>query len=267
MSSISSLTPTICSLMKIDPPLNSTAESLKIVQDYAANILGEKVVEKILIYAPDAIGLSLYNDFKDDFITVESIAPLKVLLKAELPTYTPVCFGSMFTGASPEVHGIKKYEKPVLKCDTLFDALSRANKKVAIVAVTNSSIDLIFKKRAIDYYSLEYDPQVNEMTQLLIEEKDYDFILVYNQEYDDIMHASTPRDPKALDAFRNHLSAFNKISNTFNQRLQKKNRAIVFAPDHGTHLDANTGKGAHGTDLKEDIEVNHFWGIYNKNNN
>jgi hypothetical protein len=33
----------------------------------------------------------------------------------------------------------------VLACDTVFDALVRAGKKVAIVAVRDSSIDLIFR--------------------------------------------------------------------------------------------------------------------------
>src|SRR5258706_14345046 len=54
-------------------------------------------------------------------------------------------------------HGIKRYERPVLSCDTIFDALARAGKKVAIVAVRDSSIDLIFRERPIDYFSPTYD--------------------------------------------------------------------------------------------------------------
>ena len=41
---------------------------------------------------------------------------------------TPVCFGTMYTGAQPAVHGIQKYEKPVIQIDTIFDALIRAGK-------------------------------------------------------------------------------------------------------------------------------------------
>ncbi|MBN1682733.1 hypothetical protein JW865_04180 [Candidatus Bathyarchaeota archaeon] len=248
--------------MKVESPWSSLAEPSEIILNYAERVVGKDIIEKTFIYAPDAIGTSLYNDYKDQFKEVESICPFKIELNAELPTYTPVCFGSMFTGSPPEVHGIKKYEKPVLKCDTIFDTLSRANKKVAIVAVKNSSIDTIFKNRNIDYYSLEYDPQVNEMTDLLILGQNYDFILTYNQEYDDVMHSTTPRDPLALKAFNNHLKAFTKLANSFNKKNRKYNRIIVFAPDHGTHIDATTGKGSHGTDLPEDVEVNHFWGIF-----
>ena len=46
----------------------------------------------------------------------------------------------------------KKYDKPVLRCETIFDSLVNAGKKVAIVAVRNSSIDSIFRERTIDYY-------------------------------------------------------------------------------------------------------------------
>ncbi len=48
MTSISSLTPTICALMKIDAPYNSTVEPLRIVLDNAKNILGKKAYASVL---------------------------------------------------------------------------------------------------------------------------------------------------------------------------------------------------------------------------
>ncbi len=35
---------------------------------------------------------------------------------------------TMYTGAQPAVHGITAYAKPVIKIDTIFDALIRAGK-------------------------------------------------------------------------------------------------------------------------------------------
>jgi predicted AlkP superfamily phosphohydrolase/phosphomutase len=69
------------------------------------------------------------------FREVVSFAPIEISLQSVTPPKTPVCFASLFTGAAPDQHGIRKYEKPVLKCDTLFDALIRAGKRGAIVAV------------------------------------------------------------------------------------------------------------------------------------
>jgi hypothetical protein len=76
------------------------------------------------------------------------------------------------------------------------------------------------------------------------------------------MHASTPEDPKALEAFRRHLKSFETLASAFNKRYVSSNRVVVFAPDHGTHIDPATGKGSHGSDAPEDVDVNHFWGVY-----
>jgi predicted AlkP superfamily phosphohydrolase/phosphomutase len=108
-------------------PSASVSQPIVVVLNAASKSLG-KHVEKALIYAPDAIGEGLRRDYAKLFDPVEKIAPIEVAIRAVLPTYTPVCFSSMFTGAPPETHGIRKYEKPVLGCDTLFDALARAGK-------------------------------------------------------------------------------------------------------------------------------------------
>ena len=265
MSSIASVTPTICSLMCIEPPKVSTSKPVAAVLAAASRTLRGECVDRVLIYAPDAIGLGLRRDYATLFSGVEKVAPIEVAMKSVLPTYTPVCFSSMFTGAPPEVHGVRRYEKPVLGCDTLFDALARAGKKTAIVAVKDSSIDLIFRNRKIDYYTEEYDPQVESRVLKILDAANYDFILAYHQEYDDLMHASTPRDPKALEAFRRHLKSFETLASAFNKRYVSSNRVVAFTPDHGTHIDPATGKGTHGTDTPDDVDVNHFWGVYRGN--
>jgi hypothetical protein len=150
----------------------------------------------------------------------------------------------------------------VLECDTLFDALARAGKRVAIVAVKDSSIDLIFRGRPIDYYTEEYDPEVEERVLRLLNEDAHDLILAYHQGYDDAMHGSTPTSPDAIKAFRGHLRTFERFAEAFTERYGDRNRLIAFLPDHGTHVDPESGKGSHGTDSPEDMEVRHFWGVY-----
>lgn len=75
-----------------------------------------------------------------------------------MPSVTPVSFGTMYTGAMPEVHGIRCYSKPVIKIDSLFDSLRRSGKRVALVAVVNSSMAKIFEERDIDYYLYRMTP-------------------------------------------------------------------------------------------------------------
>ncbi len=116
-------------------------------------------VQKSLVFAPDAIGAGLFEKHRSMFDEVLLHAPLRVSLRSVFPPKTPICWASMFTGAPPEVHGIRKPEKPVLQCDTLFDALVRAGKKVAIIAVADSSMERIFRERDLDYFAEPYDPQ------------------------------------------------------------------------------------------------------------
>ena len=258
MYGIDSVTPTVCDLMKINPPKGASAKSIKEILEAAKG----KQIEKIMLFAPDAIGEWLFQRHRDEFAPVIKEAPIQIPVRSMTPSYTPVCYGSMFTGMKPQEHGITKYMKPVLKVETIFDAASKAGKKVALVAVKDCSIDLIFRERKIDYYTEKYDPEVNQRVLELLEKQDYDLIVAYNQEYDDLMHDSTPTDPEAIEAFRRHLKAFKKLADAFNKRYQDRNRVIAFLPDHGTHVDPETGKGSHGTESPDDMEVRHFWGVY-----
>lgn len=265
MQLITSITPTISDLMGFPSPKLSTNEVIQSIINSAKSTLGDKKVEKCFVYAPDALGEALFRDFSTEYAPVIRLAPVNVLLRSVLPPKTPVCFASMFTGAVPEAHGIRKYEKPVLSCDTIFDALVRAGKKVAIVAVKDCSISIIFKNRAIEYFVEEYDSQVNDRLLKLFKNEDYDFILAYNQEYDDSLHKTVPRSEESLKAMRNHINSFEHLAQDFLKQYEQFTRLILFSPDHGAHIDSSTGKGDHGLDIPEDMEVRSFWGIYDKN--
>ena len=262
MYGIDSVAPTVCALMGVQPPRGSTAEPIAKVIEYMEETLVGEPLEKALLYAPDAIGEWLYQMHRGEFRGVLEAAPIEVQVLSMKPSVTPVCYGSMFTGLKPVGHGITRYEKPVLECDTLFDALARAGKRVAIVAVRGSSIDLIFRGRPIDYYTEEYDPEVEERALGLLSGDAHDLVLAYHQGYDDAMHGSTPTSPEALEAFRGHLRTFERLAEAFDESCGDRNRLLAFLPDHGTHVDPVTGKGSHGTDGPEDMEVRHFWGVY-----
>lgn len=260
---ITSITSTICSLYGISPATYADPEILENVILGAQNEFNENCIDKCLIYAPDAIGTILYEDYKSCFEPVLKHAPLAASLCSVMPPKTPVCFASMFTGALPKVHGIQAYQKPVLKCDTIFDALVRAGKYAAIVAVENSSIDKIFRNRSIDYFSEKYDEQVTNRALEIIQDEKYDFILVYHQEYDDALHSTTPRSSLALQALRNHIRSFDILAEACKKHWRKHNSLVVFAPDHGAHIDSVTSKGTHGENIPEDMLVTHFFG-YNQ---
>ena len=262
---ISSITPTICRLMGIRPPEISTSDVLTTVINRAHRTIGGENIEKCLVFAPDAVGEYLFRDFAAEFEPVVRLAPLQVPLMSFFPPNTPVCFASMFTGAPPEAHGIRKYERPVLTSDTLFDALAREGKKVAIAAVAGCSVSLIFLNRPIDYFIEENDSKVNERVLKLLGGEDYDFILAYNQGYDDALHRTTPSSEEAIEAMRRHIASFEELAEAFLTRYRGHKRLVLLAPDHGAHVSPETGKGAHGLDIPDDMEIRTFWGMYGTN--
>jgi len=171
-------------------------------------------------------------------------------------------FASIFTGAQPEVHGIHSYTKPVLECDTFFDALARENNKVAIVSVKNSSIDLIVRNRDVSYFSEDDDHAVAERTLEVIRGDEYDAIVAYQADYDDNLHQSEPFSEICIQALVQHIQDFKRIAEVANMHWKDKGHVVAFAPDHGAHINPSTGKGDHGLEIPEDMDIFHCYGIY-----
>lgn len=258
---IGGVTRTVCSLLGIGCADESVEASFASVTD-RARALGIEQCQRVLLYAPDAIGLHLCAAFPEMIAPVAQEASIAVQLRAVVPPVTPVCFATMFTGKPPSIHGIGKYEKPVLRCKTLFDRLIGAGKRVAIVAVQDSSIDRIFRERRLDNFSEKYDAEVTQRTLQLLAADKHDFVLVYHQEYDDTLHRTTPSAPEAIDAMRRHVASFVRLARAVEQYWGGYDRLIGFVPDHGGHVHPETGKGTHGIDTQEDMDVQHFYGVF-----
>jgi hypothetical protein len=240
--------------MGIEPPSVCTAPPLEAVLKAAAG-----PVERVLVYGADAIGRVFLDNQPDLKKRLLAASDVQVELRSMIPPKTPVCFASMFTGAAPEVHGIRKYERPVLSCDTLFDALARAGKRAVIVAVKDCSMDIIFRNRPIDYFSEEDDAAVLARTLSLLDDDRHDFVVSYNQEYDDTLHRTRHDGPEALVAAGRHVETFVRLWQATEEHWSGHARALLFVSDHGAHFDAAKGKGDHGEDIPEDMEVTHFW--------
>jgi len=248
--------------MGIEPPALSRGPPLSEVMRASKQSFGPRPVKKCLVYGADAVGSALFNRRKSAFIQVTRHAPVRVQLSSVFPPKTPVCFASIFTGAPPRAHGIRKYERPVLTCDTLFDALARRGKKVAIVAVKDCSMSIIFRGRKVSYFTETYDEEVIEKGLRLLASGSHDFIVVYNQGYDDVMHKTQPESPRALRALYRHFVSFVRLATEMKSVWSDEDAALVWLTDHGAHIDPVTGKGTHGERIPEDMTVNEFFGFY-----
>ena len=248
--------------MEIEPP-KCAAEADERLCAYIDEKFGKERADRVFMYNPDAIAQWIYEKYPEFFVQANSHADIEIPYQTVMPSVTPVCFGTMYTGAQPAVHGIQKYEKPVIRIETVFDALIKAGKKVAIVATTKCSIANIFLERELDYYIYSTCAEVNAKAAELIVTDKYDFIVVYNGNYDACMHKNGPESPIALSELRANVHVFAMFSEMIKEHWKNHNTLVGFAMDHGCH-EIDGGCGSHGLDMEEDLNIVHLYKAYPK---
>ncbi len=256
---ISSVKNTALSLMGLPTSPESESENKVLVQ-LLKKKLGNEKCDRAVFYNPDAVALWLFQKYTEKFTDALLCSDVALPMLSFMPSVTPVCFASMYSGVSPDVHGIKRYEKPVLTVETVFDCFIKQGKKAAIVSTSKDSISLIFLEREMDYYIYDTVDEVNEKALSLIEEDIYDLIVIYNGNYDGTMHKFGPEAPESFKALEDNLAFYCKMVDEINSKWKKHNVFYGFMTDHGCH-EIDGGCGSHGLDMEEDMNVIHFYGI------
>lgn len=226
----------------------------------AGKKLGGKPVDRVVIYNPDAVALWVYQKYTAMFADAALCSDAALPMLSVMPSVTPVCFASMYSGVMPDIHGIKRYEKPVLTVNTVFDSYINAGKKAAIVSTSNDSISVIFLNRDMEYFIFDTPEEVNEKALSLIEEDRFDLIVIYNGNYDGTMHKFGPEAPESLAALEKNISFYSEMVEKIGSEWKNHSVLYGFCPDHGCH-EIDGGCGSHGLDMEEDMNVIHFYGI------
>jgi len=244
----------------IDAPKYAAAPCPELTE-YVDTALAGKKADRIFMYNPDAIAQWIYEKYPQLCKEVTAKTDLAIPFCTVMPSVTPVCFGTMYTGAQPEVHGIRRYEKPVIKLDSLFDALIRAGKKPAIVASSKCSMGKIFLEREMDYFIYDTLEEINAKAAELIIQDKYDFLVVYNGNYDSLMHKFGPEGLEALCELRANSEAFAMFDDLIQKHWSAHDTLVAFAMDHGCHeIDGNCG--SHGLDMEEDLNILHRYKVH-----
>ena len=149
--SLDTLCAALAGAMGIDAP-NQAAAPNETLSEYVKEKLNGACADRLFMYNPDAIAQWVYEKYPQLFTEATKYTDVSLPFQTVMPSVTPVCFGTMYTGTQPKVHGIRKYEKPVIKTDSLFDAMIRAGKKCAIVAENQCSMAMIYLERKMDYF-------------------------------------------------------------------------------------------------------------------
>jgi len=261
-SSLDSICATLAYAMGIDPPKYAAQQNWDLAT-YIDKKLEKKRADRVVMYNPDAIAQWIYEKYPHFFDDVKKHIDVEIPLAAVMPSVTPVCFGTMYTGVQPEVHGIQKYEKPIITIDTLFDAMLRAGKKVALITYGNCSLSRIFLERDLDYYHFEQGDidAVNAKAMEVILRDEHDFIVIYNGNYDSVMHKMGPEGAQALGELRANCHVFSLLCELIEANWKHHNTLVGFAMDHGCH-EIDGGCGSHGLDMAEDINIVHLYKCY-----
>ena len=242
---------TVAQLMGFSMPEGADVPN-EIVLETAKKQWGDAKAERALLYNPDAIALWLYQKYTPLFSEVIQHSQMALPVCSVMPSVTPVCFASMYTGLIPAEHGILAYVKPVLQVPTLFDAAIAAGKKPVIISTEGDSISKIFLEREMTYIICKTPDECNAQAEKILQEDRYDLVCVYNGNYDSTMHRWGPENEESLAQLEHNAKAFAKLSQIAEKAWAGKKGMMAFLPDHGCH-EIDGQLGSHGLDMFEDM--------------
>ena len=265
-NSLDTLCAALCYAMDVEPPEHAAPANEALCR-FVDEAFGGQKCDRLFMFNPDAVAQWLFEKYDYLFQEVTRCNPLHLPLRSPNPSVTPVCFATMYTGAQPEVHGIQAYEKPVVAIDTIFDAFVRAGKRCALIADhLTCSMAKIFLNRDIDYFIFENAEDVNAQAMRLIQEDRHDFIICYNENFDQQMHRRGPESILALSEIRCNSRAFGQLYSQICTCWKEHRTLMGFAMDHGCHhcdyISQKSGKhllGNHGQEIPEDLNILHFY--------
>ena len=254
---ITGVAKTITDIAGIDAP-RQAEPAIDLICNRAKQAFSGQNADRVFMYNPDAVALWLYQKCTALFEEAILHADLQLPMLSVMPSVTPVCFASMYTGAMPDVHGIQAYEKPVLTTDTVFDAFIRAGKKPAIVSTARDSISCIFLDRDMDYFIYDTHEACTEKAMALIAEDRHDLIVLYNCNYDTVMHRTGTESPEAMRELQSNIATYRAVIRQIVQHWPRHRTMVGFCPDHGCH-DIDGQLGSHGLDMAEDMNIIHLY--------
>ena len=262
--SLTHVAATLADLFGVERPALAE-EPLPFVED-AIKDLCRRSFDRLFIQNPDCIAQWMIERYPDAMFPVLKNTQITVPFHSVMPSVTPVNFGTIYTGAMPQIHGITEYRKPVITIDTLFDSLIRAGKRIALLGSKGCSMSNIWLEREMDYFIYESEEERAGKTRDLIIEDQHDVIVVWTGKYDTYDHKYGPEDPHSVAAFYQQGQLFGYFADTIRRNWAKHNTLVAFASDHGCHAVEPTEqnkmhRGDHGTDSPLDLNVVHYYGV------
>ena len=246
---MTSITPTVCKLLSIRPP----AQSSDVVINEVVDDMGHH--DKVAVVVLDAFGVATWKRYKELTPNFNLISHQHLLhIRSVLPPKTPVNFATMATGAPSDVHKIRDRSEP-LNVETIFHVLSETSMKSVAAGRAISSVGILLSKFA-DYKCIAASNTDEEIVQLaaeVIQEKSPAFVLMQLLDVDDIGHKfglAGEEIEKALSDIDRHLGELMS-------HLAEAGYGLMVLADHGAHQQGE--RATHDGTSQDDLIVPLAW--------
>jgi predicted AlkP superfamily pyrophosphatase or phosphodiesterase len=210
---------------------------------------------RVAIVAPDALGLAPFDHWRTEmpFLAARH-AEQSLLLRAIMPTITPVNFAAMVTGAVRDVHGVGAFTDS-FACETLFDVARAQGATSAGIGRQGWTGSELLGRHA-DYWGKaesHTDAEVESIALEIASDKLPEFLIVQVGNTDEVFHRHGPSSDLVIPALREMDARLRRLT----EGLLALGYSVLLHADHGQH-DTATG-GSHGTDSDEDALVPGTW--------
>lgn len=247
--SMTRLASTIATILDLPVPAQADPEPLEpIVADL-------RPAQKLAHLGPDALGhypLSLWRS-EMPFLSA-ALEARSVLLRAVMPSITPVNFATMISGADRPVHGVGAFSDDI-QCETLFDVVRADGDVSAGIGQPGwTGSELLGRHADIWGKAADNDDALVEALVLQIaRERAPRYLIAQIGNTDKIFHRHGPTSPEVIPGVREMDARLERMC----AELLGLGYKIIINADHGQH-DTPTG-GSHGSDSDEDCLVECTW--------
>jgi|GEM_PF-6845668 len=215
--------------------------------------LGKLTASKALIFHPTSMGQNLVDARPEIFKPLAEMQRANFV--APFPPTSFNCFASMYTGR--EINSKKAKTFKALSTPTLFDALSRVNKKSVVVTPKDCVLFKSLTDSDCDVVIAEHDVDAVNKAIGIIKGKEYDYVAVVGTAYETAMQLYGPFSKSAVKTAEKTIASFDLLLDAVSVYWQDQDVLVGFCPERGSHKVLLGGKS--GTAAESDMNVTHYY--------
>jgi predicted AlkP superfamily pyrophosphatase or phosphodiesterase len=249
--SLTALAPTIAALLGLPAPARAQEAPLaEVLTDLAP-------AERVAVLAPDALGWYPFSRWRAEMPFLSSLHDQRSLvLRAVMPTITPVNFATMVSGTDLPGHGIQAFTSD-FQCETLFDVVRAHGAQSAGIGQMGWTGSELLGRYADLWGKAESntDEEVEALALGFARSERPQFLITQIGNTDLVFHKLGPTSPEVVPALHEMDARLQRMVG----ELRALGYVVIVTADHGQHDCTDGGGGTHGSPEDEDALVPCTW--------